>query len=63
MDNFRRTEAYGFSGFKGSKTKIDKGHETQFQLLTECLRIDGKPLMPFACVESVKQGGWVKVVV
>ena len=72
MDNFRRTEAFGFSGFKGLKTKIDKGHEAQFRLLTERLCMGGEPLIPytdienvtlasFACVESLKTGVWVKV--
>lgn len=72
MDNFRKTEAYGFSGFKGLKTSIDKGHETQFKLLTARLLHGGEALIPFyeienvtlasfAAIESLKTGGWVKV--
>lgn len=72
VDNFRRTEAFGFTGFKGLKTKIDKGHEAQFQLLTDRLRNGGEPLIPwaeienvtlasFAAIESLLKGEWVKV--
>lgn len=35
MDNFRRTDAFGFARFKGLKTKIDKGHAAQFKMLTD----------------------------
>jgi len=72
MDNFRRTEAFGFSGFKGLKTKIDKGHDAQFMLLTERLVHGGEALIPFAelenvtlvsfaAIESLMKGEWVKV--
>jgi len=72
MDNFRKTEAYGFSGFKGLKTSIDKGHQTQFKLLTDRLLHGGEALIPFAeienvtlasiaTVESLMRGEWVKV--
>ncbi|ABC78477.1 bi-domain-containing oxidoreductase [Syntrophus aciditrophicus] len=72
MDNFRKTEAYGFSGFKGLKTSIDKGHETQFKLLTDRLNHGGEALIPFseienvtlasfAAIESLKKGEWVKI--
>jgi predicted dehydrogenase/threonine dehydrogenase-like Zn-dependent dehydrogenase len=72
IDNFRKTDAYGFSGFKGLKTSIDKGHEKQFKLLTDRLLHGGEPLIPFAeienvtlasfaAVESLKTGGWVAV--
>lgn len=72
IDNFRKTETYGFSGFKRLKSSIDKGHKTQFEMLTERLIHGGKPLIPFAeienvtlasfaAIESLKKGGWVKV--
>ncbi|WP_028894691.1 bi-domain-containing oxidoreductase [Syntrophorhabdus aromaticivorans] len=72
MDNFRRTEAYGFFGFKGLKTSINKGHETQFKLLTDRLLHGGETLIPFseienvtlasfAAIESLKKGEWVKI--
>ena len=70
MDNFRRTEAYGFKGFKGLKTRIDKGHATQFRLLVQRMKSGGEALIPFselvnatqasfACVESMTKGQWV----
>jgi hypothetical protein len=72
MDNFRRTKAFGFKGLKTLKTRIDKGHGAQFRLLTVRLKDGGAPLIPFeeienvplasfACIESLKQGGWVNV--
>jgi predicted dehydrogenase/threonine dehydrogenase-like Zn-dependent dehydrogenase len=72
MDNFIRTTAYGFKGFKGLKTKLDKGHDAQFKLLSERLTRGGGPLIPFneienvtrasfACLESLKRGEWVRV--
>jgi len=72
IDNFRRTEAYGFKGFKGLKTRIDKGHGAQFKLITERLKNGGEALIPFAdienvtlasfaCIESMIKGEWVTV--
>jgi predicted dehydrogenase/threonine dehydrogenase-like Zn-dependent dehydrogenase len=72
MDNFRKTEAYGFNGFKGLKTRIDKGHAAQFKLLTDRLRNGGEVLIPFhetenvtrasfACIECLKRDAWVTV--
>lgn len=72
VDNFRKTEAYGFPEFNGLKTKIDKGHATQFRVLTNRLINGGKALIPFneienvtlatlAAIESLKKGEWVKV--
>jgi hypothetical protein len=53
MNNFRRTKAFGFSGFKGLKTKIDKGHAAQFQMLTERLLKKENALISFDEIESV----------
>ena len=72
MDNFRETKAYGISGFKTLKTKMDKGHKRQFQLIADAIKSDAEALIPFesirnttmasfAALESVKQGGWIKV--
>ena len=72
MDNFRRTEAFGGSGFKGIKTSIDKGHFAQFKLLTDRLQNSGEALIPFAdienvtmasfaCIESLKTGQWIRI--
>lgn len=72
VDNFRRTTAFGFRGFTGLKTSIDKGHAEQFKRLTDSLRSGGAALIPFdqlenvtsasfACIESMKRGGWVDI--
>lgn len=72
MDNFRSLKGYGIKGFSGQRTRIDKGHAAQFQLLTERAQKGGAPLIPFesivnttkasfAAIESLKTGGWVEV--
>lgn len=73
LDNFQKTTAYGFKGFSGLKTSLDKGHKNQFQELIKRVKNGGEPLIPFesivnttrasfAAIESLKQGAWVKVV-
>jgi predicted dehydrogenase/threonine dehydrogenase-like Zn-dependent dehydrogenase len=72
MDNFRKTEAYGFKGFKVLKTALDKGHKNQFQLLIEKVQRGGDPLIPmeslinttkasFAAIESLRQRNWIRL--
>lgn len=72
MDNFRKTEAYGFKGFSGLKTKLDKGHKTQFHELIKRVKSGGEPLIPFdslinttrasfAAIQSLKENRWVNV--
>lgn len=77
LDNFRKLYGYGFSdGFSLSNTlmstKQDKGHEQQFQMLTERWKQGGDPLIPFGelvnttratlgAVESLRKGGWVEL--
>lgn len=72
LDNFMRLDAYGFKGFSGMKTRLDKGHKRQFRLLGERIRGGGAPLIPlddlintsragFAALESLRTGGWVEV--
>ena len=73
MDNFRKTEGYGFKGFSKLKTSQDKGHRYQFTKLIEALKNGGDPLIPFedivnvtlaslAAIESLKTGDWANVV-
>jgi predicted dehydrogenase/threonine dehydrogenase-like Zn-dependent dehydrogenase len=47
VDNFRKTEGYGFKGFSSLKTKLDKGHKAQFELLIKSVKEGGTPLIPF----------------
>lgn len=73
MDNFRKTEGFGFKGFNKLKTSLDKGHKNQFQRLIKQVQSGGAPLIPFdelvnttkasfAAVESLKMGGWIHLV-
>jgi len=72
MDNYRKTEAFGLKGFKTLKTKMDKGHKTQFYELIQRTQNGGEPLIPideiinvtkasFATIESLKTKKWIKV--
>ena len=72
VDNFRKTQAYGAKGFRNLKTKIDKGHKTQFVEYIERLKSGGNPLIPiselfnvtmasFAALQSLKEKRWVHV--
>ena len=46
MDNFRETRGYGTRNFKRLKTRINKGHETQFQEWLKALE-EGNEFMSF----------------
>ena len=72
IDNYRKTEAFGLKGFKTLKTKMDKGHKTQFYELIQRIQNGGEPLIPideiinvtkasFATIESLKTKKWIKV--
>ena len=73
MDNFIKTTGYGFKGFSKLKTRLDKGHKTQFtQIVEKAKSGKGVDLIPygelinvtkasFAAIESLKSGGWVAV--
>lgn len=71
IDNFRRSEYYGFKS-SGMKKTQDKGHQEQFRLFVQRLQDGGEAIIPFAeivntsraaiaAVESLKTGGWVMV--
>lgn len=72
LDNFQKTSAYGFKGFNGLKTSLDKGHKNQFLQLIKRVKFGGEPLIPFesivnttkasfAAIESLKTGSWVNI--
>ena len=75
MDNFRRLDGFGFGrGYSSKilKTKQDKGHNKQFELLTKRWEEGGEPLIPFdeivnttkatfAAIESLKQNKPIKI--
>ena len=72
MDNFRETKGFGVKGFSKLKTKLDKGHKAQFDLLSKRIKEGGAPLIPIdeiinvskasiCAIESMKQGTWIDV--
>jgi predicted dehydrogenase/threonine dehydrogenase-like Zn-dependent dehydrogenase len=72
LDNWRKLKGYGFKGFSKMKTKQDKGHKKQFELLVESLKQGGEAIVPFeetynttlasfAAIESLKEGKWIEV--
>lgn len=73
IDNFRKTEAFGFKNFTGLKTSIDKGHKTQFHELIKNVKSGGSPLIEFdsiinttkasfAAIQSLKENKWIQVI-
>ncbi|WP_234736343.1 bi-domain-containing oxidoreductase [Tellurirhabdus bombi] len=72
LDNFRTLDGFGFKGFSSLKTKLDKGHRKQFELLVQQIQQGGDALIPFeelintsratlAAIESLKQGRWIAI--
>jgi hypothetical protein len=71
MDNFRKTEGYGFGKFKSFKTRAqDKGHGVQFGAFVDKVTQGGEPLISmnelvnvtlasFAAVASAHEGRMV----
>ena len=72
MDNFIKTTGYGTKGFSKLKTKLDKGHKAQFNLILEKIKDGDVTLIPyeelinvtkasFAAIQSLKDGKWSKI--
>jgi len=72
IDNFRKTEAFGFKNFKVLKTSIDKGHKIQFQELINKVKNSGSPLIEFdsiinttkasfAAIQSLRENKWIDI--
>jgi len=72
LDNWRNLKGYGFKGFSKMKSKMDKGHKSQFELLVKQINSGGEALIPFdelvnatkasfAAIESLKKAAWVDV--
>lgn len=72
LDNWKKLTGFGFKGFSKFKTKLDKGHKNQFQLLVNQINKGGQALIPidsivnttkasFAAIESLKTNSWVDV--
>lgn len=72
LDNFKSLHGFGFKNFKSQKLwSQDKGHQNQFATLLQSIQ-SGQPMVSFesiynsslasiAAIESVEQGGWVKI--
>ena len=69
IDNFRKSEYFGFTS-TGMKKSQDKGHVEQFKLFLEHLKSGGAAIIPFeeimntsraaiAAIESMKTGKWI----
>lgn len=73
IDNFRKTTAFGDKSFRTVKTRLDKGHALQFELLSRSQREEvPSPMIPFeqlvnvtkasfAALESIAERRWVTV--
>jgi predicted dehydrogenase/threonine dehydrogenase-like Zn-dependent dehydrogenase len=72
IDNFRTTIAYGVKGFKNLKTKIDKGHKSQFHEYIRRIKEGGAPLISFtdiinvtkasfAALQSMQEKKWIDI--
>ena len=71
VDNFRKSEYFGFKS-SGMKKTQDKGHFDQFRIFVENLKNGGAATIPYAevmntsratiaAVESLKEGRWIQV--
>ena len=72
LDNWRSLKGFGFKGFSKMKSKMDKGHKSQFELLINQINNGEEALIPFdelinttkasfAAIESLKTAAWVDV--
>jgi predicted dehydrogenase len=72
LDNWRTLEGFGFKGFSSMKSRMDKGHNAQFELLVNQILSQGDALIPiqslvnttlasFAALESITSKSWVSV--
>lgn len=71
IDNFRKSEYFGFKSSGMSKSQ-DKGHHEQFRLFVDRLKNGGQAIIPYSeimntsrtailAVESMKTGSWISV--
>jgi predicted dehydrogenase/NADPH:quinone reductase-like Zn-dependent oxidoreductase len=62
LENFRRTRAFGASGFRTVCTlRQDKGHAAEMAAFVERLRAGGPPLMPFDRLRNVSLASFAAV--
>jgi predicted dehydrogenase/threonine dehydrogenase-like Zn-dependent dehydrogenase len=72
MDNFRTTKGFGYSNFNTLKTKLDKGHQSQFDALQKRIKEGGDALIlfdeientskaSFAAIQSLQEKSWIDI--
>ena len=72
IDNWRKLEGFGTSGFSKMKGRMDKGQNYEFATLIERVKEGGEALIPFdsivnttkatfAAIQSLKEHNWVEV--
>ena len=72
VDNYQKTEAFSVKNFKTLKTRLDKGHKTQFASFINRVQNGGEPLISlseiinvtkasFAAIESLITKEWVNI--
>lgn len=52
LDNFRKLEGFGVSGFSSMKSNQDKGHNSMFSQLAELNAKGGQPLLTWNSIEN-----------
>lgn len=55
LENWRKLSGYGFKGFSVQKTAQDKGHETQFRRIMDCLTNGTLPPISFEVLINVSK--------
>ena len=72
IDNYERTVGYGIPGFKNLKTKVDKGHKTQFKKYIHSLKEGSQSLIPIEdivnvtvssikAIDSFQKNKWIEI--
>jgi predicted dehydrogenase/threonine dehydrogenase-like Zn-dependent dehydrogenase len=61
LDNFIKTEGYGFKGFSSMKTSQDKGHKAQFDLLADRIMKGGDALISFDSIVNTTEASFAAV--
>ncbi|NQV77619.1 MAG: Gfo/Idh/MocA family oxidoreductase [Lutibacter sp.] len=72
IDNFRRTDGYGYKGFSSMRTKLNKGHSNQFKQFISAIKNGSGQLIPmeelsntakasFGAIESLKSKKWINL--
>ena len=61
MDNFMKTTGYGVKGFSKLKTKLDKGHKTQFSQIVENIKQGSVELIPYRELINVTRASFAAI--